>query len=202
MKNKFKVVLAVFLAVCALALTFTGCARQDSDRQDETEMLPERDVPAVPGDDTGITPSPRPRTGDGNILDNDLGINETPRTNNGRSTNGTTPQTSFDKKRADKIVNQLEKLEEIDEVNAVVNGNTAVVVYTPTDAGNASNETDNMIQEKVKDIDNAITKVEVSRSAGAMSKIKELTDSISKSKPVEELNNMFEDLMRTINPQS
>lgn len=213
MKNKFKIILAVFLAASLLTFTFTGCARPDKDQQDQTELFPERDVPGVPGENMGTSPSPSPSLGtrngnkNGNLLNDNLPNNETPQANNGRNETGLDGQTpmqqgSFDKERADKIINQLEKIDGIDEVSAVVNGNTAVVVYTPTDAGNASNETDNMIQEKVKDIDNAITKVEVSRSAGAMSKIKELTDSISKSKPVEELNNMFEDLMRTINPQS
>ena len=211
MKNKFKVILLVFLTVCVLTFTFTGCARPDTDEQNQTETLPERDMPAVPGDDIGRTPTPRTGNRNGNILNNDLdddlNINETPGVNNGRNTNGLdreTPvqQTNFDKERADKITTQLEKVEGVDEVSVVVNGNTAVVVYTPTDPDKASNETDNMVVEKVKDIDNGITKVEVSRSAAAMTKIRKLIDDIGKNKPMEELNDMFEDLMRIINPQS
>ena len=162
-------------------------------------MIWEELLPLEPEIETGIFLN--------NDLDDDLNINETPGVNNGRNTNGLdreTPvqQTNFDKERADKITTQLEKVEGVDEVSVVVNGNTAVVVYTPTDPDKASNETDNMVVEKVKDIDNGITKVEVSRSAAAMTKIRKLIDDIGKNKPMEELNDMFEDLMRIINPQS
>ena len=213
MKNKFKIILAVFLAASLLTFTFTGCARPDKDQQDQTELFPERDVPGVPGENMGTSPSPSPSLGtrngnkNGNLLNDNLPNNETPQANNGRNETGLDGQTpmqqgSFDKERADKIINQLEKIDGIDEVSAVLNGKTDVVVYNPTDPDNTSNEIDTMIAGKVKDVDKSITKVEISHSSSAMTKIKELTDNIRQNKPMEELNDMFQQLMRTINPQS
>jgi gamma-glutamyl phosphate reductase len=58
------------------------------------------------------------------------------------------------------------------------------------------------INSLIKLEDKSITKVEISHSDSAMTKIKELTNNIRENKPVEELNNIFEQLMRTINPRS
>jgi YhcN/YlaJ family sporulation lipoprotein len=210
MKNKFfKVSLAVFLVACTLAITFVGCAQPDKNQQNQTELFPERDVPGVPGENMGTTPRP----GNRNLLNDSLPNNslrseeKTPQANDGRNVTGLDDQTpmqeaSFDKERADKIVNQLNKIEGIDEINAIVNGNTAVVVYTLKNTKNTEDNIDSMIEEKVKNADKSITKVEISHSDSAMTKIKELTNNIRENKPVEELNNIFEQLMRTINPRS
>lgn len=211
MKNKFKVILVVSLAACLLTFAFTGCTQQNAERGEQGEMFPERDVPNAPNDNIGRN-SDNQNSRNNNLLgDNPRDMNDAPLANDQRNATGldqqtpmkdTEQQTGFDKNRTDKIITQLNKVEGISEVNAVVNDNTAIVVYTPRDTNSDLDETDNMVAEKVKDIDNKITKVKVSHSADVMTKVKELTNNIANNKPVEELNNMFEQLMRTINPQS
>lgn len=221
MKNKFKVILTVFLGIAVLAFAFVGCAQPNNEQQgqEQTEMFPERDIPGAPGENMGRT-SDEQELGNRNSLDNNLQgmdrtpqanrtpqVNRTPLSNNQRNGTGLDrqapmQQTGFDKERADKIVNQLNKMEEIGEVNAVVNDDTAIVVYAPKNPNNASNDIDNMVAEKVRSIDNTITKVEVSHSSDVRTKVNELTDNIANDEPMEELNNMFEQLMRTINPRS
>ncbi|MDQ2086837.1 YhcN/YlaJ family sporulation lipoprotein [Herbivorax sp. ANBcel31] len=206
MKNKFKVILATFLGICTLSFAFTGCAQPGTERQEQgqNEISPERNVP---GENIGTRPDAQRPEG-GNLLDDDRqtpGVGVTPqpgeRNMTGLDNQAPEQQTGFDKQRADKIVQQLDDVEGVREINAVVNGNTAIVVYSPNEAEKPSDETDNMIAEKVKDIDDTITKVEVSHSPDAMTQTEDLRNNIDRRRPAEELDDMFERLMRTINPR-
>ncbi|TYQ16227.1 UNVERIFIED_CONTAM: YhcN/YlaJ family sporulation lipoprotein [Acetivibrio alkalicellulosi] len=198
MKNKFKTILAVSLGICIVVFALTGCAQLNRDQQDPG--VPERNVP---GENMGTRPE------GGNLLGGDRdapgqGVSPSPDANRNLTGIGNqTPQaqTGFDRERAERLTEQLDNVEGIREINVIVNDNTAIVVYTPNERDKDSEETDTMIVNRVKEIDNTITRVEVSSSPDIMTRADQLADGVANNRPMQELNNMFDQLLQTITPR-
>ncbi len=115
---------------------------------------------------------------------------------------GTSPQikhqTSFDSQKADNLRARLGEMDGIRQINAVVNGNTALISYGSSNKVNNANATRRMITDKVKQLDSTITNVVASDSADFSTRLKQLMDNINSSKPAEELNSEFNQLAKKI----
>lgn len=138
--------------------------------------------------------SPNSGLNKGNVT----GIGATP----GAGLNGTgqqiRQQVGFDRQKADNIRNRLGNIDGIRQINAVVNGNTALIGYIPSGKAANANTTRNMITDRVKQFDNTITNVIVSDSADFSSRIRRLVDNINSNKPMNDLNNEFNQLIQNI----
>ena len=107
-------------------------------------------------------------------------------------------QTGFDSQKADNLRARLGEINGIRQINAVVNGNTALISYSSSNKTNNANATRRMITDKVKQLDKTITNVVASDSADFSTQLRRLMDNINSSKPMEELNSEFNQLAKKI----
>jgi|AGTN01.3.fsa_nt_gi Sporulation lipoprotein YhcN/YlaJ (Spore_YhcN_YlaJ). len=138
--------------------------------------------------------SPGPLIGRGNRIS----VTPTP----GAGYNGTgrqiQQQTGFDRTKADNLRNRLGSIDGIRQINAIVNGNTALIGYTPSGKASNANSARQMITDRVKQLDNTITNVVVSDSADFSSRISRLVDKINSNKSLDDLTREFNQLMQNI----
>lgn len=128
-----------------------------------------------------------------NANDNNF-INDTSRTDDIAQPMG------FNSKKADNICSQLDKINGVDNVNAVVTGNTALVGYDAANNNSDIGTTKNMISDRVKQMDNTITNVVITDSKDISTRIGNLAGHIKGKKPSAQLNNEFNRIMQSINP--
>ena len=139
----------------------------------------------------------------GNNLYNakNMGANLSPGNNNmgmGRMGQDLQRSSAFDIKKAENIRNQLNDIDGVRELNAVVQGNTALIGYDPDGNATDGNAIKNMIVDRVKQIDNTITDVVVTDSRDFFTQIKQLGEKIKRNMSTDEINNEFNQLMQNI----
>jgi spore cortex protein len=133
------------------------------------------------------------------ITNNSNNINNNAGTNNVKLDN-IAQQMGYNSEKADGICNKLDNIGGIDNVNAVVCGNTALVGYDSANKNADIGATKNMICDRVKQMDNTITNVVVTDSKDLSSRIGNLAGNIKSKKSTTDLNNEFNRIMQSINP--
>lgn len=107
-------------------------------------------------------------------------------------------QSGFDSQRADNVRKQLAGVSGIGNVNAIVNGNTALIGYSPKGNQADTNAARNTITQKIKSADKTITNVVVSDSADFTARITRLANNIKSKRPVSDMNNEFNQIIQSI----
>lgn len=138
--------------------------------------------------------SPGPYMGKGNRIS----VSPSPGTGYNGTGQQIQQQTGFDRTKADNLRSRLGDIDGIRQINAIVNGNTALIGYTPSGKAANANSTRQMITDRVKQLDSTITNVVVSDSADFSSRISRLVNNINNSKPMDDLNREFNQLMQNI----
>ena len=138
--------------------------------------------------------SPSPFIGRGNRIS----VSPTPGVRYNRTGQQVQQQTGFDRVKADNICKQLGDIGGMRQINAVVNGNTALIGCTPSGKASNANTTKQMITDWVKKLDSTITNVVVSDSADMSSRIKRLADNVKSNKPLGDLTSEFNTLIQNV----
>lgn len=204
--SKFRMMAAGLAAACFLT-TMSGCMAANRTPQGTTtpgtltpqglnQNLARGVTPntVIPGTGSNLTTYPGTTTvipGTGSNLTTYPGTTTTP----GRI--NLTPLT-FDIQKADHIVRNIGKVDGIRNIKAVVNGNTALVGYTPSGTMRNTLATKNAIVAKVKSLDRSITNVVVTDSADLTNKITKLSNDIKSNKVGTSLNNTFNQLVKKV----
>jgi spore cortex protein len=111
------------------------------------------------------------------------------------------PQNASDmRQKSTNISNQLNNMAEVDNANTIVTGNTCFVAYSPANGTNDVNATKDMIINKVKQIDPAITNVVVSESMDAMNQVNRLLSDMANNKPMDQINQEVTQLIQKATP--
>lgn len=183
MRRRFSVIIPVLIGVIAVAALFFS------------SNFRVRNTPyRSPG--TGPTAGPNVGINVGPNAPQLRGIVTTPMPNLNR-TQQYRQLSTFDKQRADYIRNQLGSINGIGQVNTIVNGNTALIGYSPKKGMNTQ-ATKDMITSRVKQMNKNITNVVVSDTANFSSEIKQLVDKIKTNMPANDLNDKFNKLIQNI----
>jgi len=129
-----------------------------------------------------------PQTGRDGIMNNN------PQTNQP----GIVGQMNADTKKAENIKAQVKSMNEVKDASVIVIGNTALVGCKLS--GNAGNTADirNKVIQKVKSTDNTITNCTVSESPQILDRINKLGTDITNNKPVNEISEEFNRIIKTI----
>jgi len=102
------------------------------------------------------------------------------------------------KQKADNISAQVAGLKEVEEAHSVVIGNTCLVGYKPSRDSKNTESTRNLITNKVKSLDRTIDNVVVTESGDVIERIKKLSSDIAGNKPMDQINNEFMQLLKSI----
>lgn len=102
--------------------------------------------------------------------------------------------------RSMNIKNQLQGMNEIENVNTLVSGNTCIVSYSPSKNMKDKNATKQMVIDKVKQVDPTITNVIVSESMDVGNDISRIMNDIASGKPVNEVNQEILKLFNKVTP--
>jgi YhcN/YlaJ family sporulation lipoprotein len=105
-----------------------------------------------------------------------------------------------DRQRAEKISSRVKELDEVEDANCLVSGNTIIVGYKPSAGSGDINATKKRIIDAVKQIDQNAGTVAVSESGDIMEKIRNLANEITANKPMSEVNQEIRQLLDKINP--
>jgi Sporulation lipoprotein YhcN/YlaJ (Spore_YhcN_YlaJ). len=105
---------------------------------------------------------------------------------------------NFNMSKARNITNQLGNIVGLNQINTIVNGDTAIIGYSPSPNAVNANNTRNTIINRVKQMDGSIKNVIVSDSADLSNRIRTLVDKINKNHPVTDINNDFNQLMQNL----
>ncbi|MGE4284500.1 MAG: YhcN/YlaJ family sporulation lipoprotein [Clostridia bacterium] len=215
MRKKYHQIIMLLIGLCMLTFFIIGCTRGNRNVQQPNQNNPAGQGQTFPGGNApgtdGIT-----NPGIGNNLGTDINRLNQPedvRFNNMTNTdtdntgigNNQGNQTGFDKKRADNIRNQLSNSIGTAPTNVIVNGNTALIGYTPTDTSRDANAMRDTITNRVKQIDSTITNVVVSDSADMMTRINQLSNDITDgtrnniNNGMNDLNTRFNQLIQGTN---
>lgn len=207
MRSRLFTFIALIVALCVCIIPLTGCAPSGNGNNPYGTQQGQR-APGGPNKDMNPNGGP---TGVG-IRDNTntrLGLNApdnarldstpgTPVPSPGLNRTDTAQPTRFDRQRAEKISNQLRAMRSIRDVNVVVNGNRAVVGYTPLNDNADTNSMNNKITNAVKKVDRTITQVTVSDTPDITRMINQLSNDITNNRPGNELQDSFTKLMQSI----
>lgn len=104
------------------------------------------------------------------------------------------------RQKAENITRGLKNMPGVDEVDAVVVGNTCLVGYKPSKTSKNANTIRNMIIDKVKGMDATIDTVVVNESEDTMKNIKKLSKDIIDNKPANEINAEFQKIIQKLKP--
>lgn len=102
--------------------------------------------------------------------------------------------------KADRIKAQLANMNDIRNANVVVVGNTALVGFNTTTADVDPVRARDMVISKVKQADNSITNVLTTNAQDVLMSIGRLSDDITHNRPVNSIQNDFNQIVRSINP--
>lgn len=114
----------------------------------------------------------------------------------------TQPPQAFDTQKAINIENSLNNMAGVRNARVVVNGNTAIVSYTPVNTATNVNATKSAIVNRVKQVDRSITNCAVSDSPDIGTRVNQLSRDINNTnntRPGQELTDSFNKLMNNIN---
>ena len=196
MFKKIKAVLIVFAGVCILTVMFSACAiggrarlpEQQGGQQQGQNLQQQGQNLKQQGLDMDNTPNTMPKTGQNPGQNEILGGN--PKNNQGANPEAsllnqqtTDRQAAPDSQRAENIKNQLNQMEEVEDVNVVVMGNTALVGCKPSGNAKDVNAVKEKIVNKVKQADKSITNVTVSEKTDIMEMISKLENDIKNNNP-------------------
>ena len=171
----------ILLAITLLSLAlFTACT-SNADTMPQTSPTASSAPSAMPTTqpagtmEPSISMSPSATQGTAGVG----GMDNTPA--NGAMTNGGVNTVEDARRVSDQIADEVEKLSEIDNAEAVVAGNIALVAieYDDQYQGGLTDRLKDMITERVETIDKAITSVHVSDSTEMYATIKELRNSLT-----------------------
>ncbi|MGI6778049.1 MAG: YhcN/YlaJ family sporulation lipoprotein [Acetivibrionales bacterium] len=205
MKRKYHVISTLIVITILCAFVLIGCVGQQN-------ATPQRQQPGTVGPGgqqlgtPGINGQNTDRGNRGDLLDNnpDMSPDMNMDMNGQTQQLGQVPQpgqtnASSNKQKAENISNQLKKMNEVDEVNTVCSGNTAVVAYDPSNTGGDTEKVKNEIINRVKDLEPTITNVVVSESADIMQKVKTLANNMA-NRPMNEIDDEIRKLIQQIQP--
>lgn len=106
--------------------------------------------------------------------------------------------TAFDNQRAQRIVSGLGNVGGVKNARAIVNGNIALISYTPSGASGNMTATKDAITKKVKSLDGSVKNVVVSESSDIAGRMQRLSNDITGNKPADDLNNTFNQLVKMV----
>lgn len=190
--SKFRIMAAGLAAVCFLT-TVSGCAA--------TNRAPQGTTPGGTITRQGTNLSRQltraaypntmaPGTGFGNLT-----------TTQGTTTvpgGMTTQPLGFNVQKADHIVKNMGNINGARDFMVIVNGNTALVGYTPSGTMRNTLATKSAIVKKVKSLDRSITNVVVTESPDIKGRIIRLSNDIKSNKVGSSLNNAFNQLVQKV----
>lgn len=104
----------------------------------------------------------------------------------------------FDTQKADNIMKNLGSVSGCKNPKAVVNGNTALVSYTPSGTAGNTPATKNAIMKKVKSLDRNIANVVVTESPDITGRMNQLMNDIKSNRAGANLNNTFNQLVQKV----
>ncbi|HHW30743.1 MAG TPA: hypothetical protein GXX20_03580 [Clostridiaceae bacterium] len=216
------------LAISLFAILLSGCGAQSGqdrnrmqtpqDNMQGTTNAPgqigmlssERMNDGISGTDQGGTGllgiNPGQNESQGNNLNQNglLGTNKGNRNGNTIGNNGVnganTQGTRIDVDKSRKIETELKKMRGIEDVNVLINGNTALVSCRTSASAGERTAVRNQIVQKVKEIDNSLTDVRVSESPDIMKDMRRLSDDINKNRPMENIIEEFNRMFQGVNP--
>jgi hypothetical protein len=105
---------------------------------------------------------------------------------------------AFNVQKADYIVKNMGKIDGARDTKAIVNGNTALVSYTPSGTMRNTLATKSAIVKKVKSLDRTVTNVIVTESVDIRSGMAKLMNDIKSNKVGSSLNNTFNQLVQKV----
>lgn len=202
MIKKIKAVLIVIVGMCLIIAMLGACAMGSRERspeqpnnqpqgqnlqQQRLKMENMFDTTRQPGQNQMLGANP----------ENNQGVN--PEAN---QQNQLVPgqQMLPDMQKAKNIKNQLNNMSEVENVNVVVVGDTALVGCKPSGNAKDVNALKNKIVNKVKEIDKSIKNVTVSEKADIMDRIKRLENDVENNIPMDKITNEFNRIIREITP--
>lgn len=178
--------ICIFLVV---AIAITGCRPARRPMPQEPQPMPERQE-QMPGEqaddgmlrDTRIPGDDRtaPRNMQPNELEQDLTV------------------------RADRIVNEIVRLEEVRSATVVISENTALVGVTLTGAGEGEMDRDveRKIEETVKETDRNIDRVAVTADPDLFTRIENIAREAGRGRPLSGFGREIEEIFRRITPKA
>ena len=192
MIKKFKMMAAGLAVACCLT-SMAGCVAANRTPQGTTTpgTITRQGTNLSQQLTRGMNPNTMiPGTGFGNLTSNQ-GTTTTPGMIN-------TQPLAFDVKKADNIVKNMGNIDGSRDIRAIVNGNTALVSYTPSGTMRNTLATKSAIVKKVKSIDRTITNVVVTESADIIGRMNRLSNDIKSNKVGSSLNNIFNQLVQKV----
>lgn len=191
MKSKNIVTISLLTVTVLCLFCMIGC-------QGQQDATPQGQQPGVqqPGGQQLGTPgvqAPGMRNQEnGDLLDNNQNMNQPGiQMEQGNMQNN--------EQRARRLETELGKMNEVDKINAVCSGDTAVIAYSPAGASPNMDATKKLIENKVRQIDPTINNVAVSESADIMQKVKKMADDMG-NKPINQIDDEIKQLMNQIRP--
>lgn len=192
--KRLKMMAAVGIVACAVSLG--GCAQQGrymAPGPNDARQTPGLTAPAPqlqnvnPGDRNNVLP----RDNRANLLGGNM--NTSPQAITPMSQNA-------DPQKAKAIESQLQKMPQVNNANCVVNGDTAVVGYTPSGNGKDVNATKNAIIDQVKKLYPDVKNVSVSEDVNIINQIRRMADDITNNRTLDQVGRDIQDLAKRINP--
>ncbi|MCX7923082.1 MAG: YhcN/YlaJ family sporulation lipoprotein [Clostridia bacterium] len=215
MRRRFPVVFLLILGIGLLSILFLNNNNINRNAQRLGQNGTTQNGRNLAGENIqGVNPGTDPNGGNmlGGNRDSGSGINPpdagninatpNPGNNNGTNRDGQQIQNQmgFEGQKAGNIRDRIGNIDGASRINAVVNGNTALVGYTPTNNAKDANSIRNDITNRIKQIDNSITNVLVSDRNDISSGIERLANNIRNNGAAQELNNDFNKLVQSIRP--
>lgn len=105
-----------------------------------------------------------------------------------------------DGQKAKNIETMLKSMNEIQDANAVVAGNTCIVGVNSKNNATNTDALKNMIIERIKASDPSITNVIVSQTGDVIEKIRQISSDIANNRPMDKINNDIAQLIRQAMP--
>lgn len=193
MKKSFSQIIVIFVIASLCVVGMIGCAGQqgvDPQAQQPGAQQPGGEQLRAPGTEGQFMG----RDNRGDILDNNQNMNRTtPRLG----------QTGVvdNRQKTDNINNQLMRMNEIDDVSTVCSRDTAIIAYNPSNVAGDKDALDNMIVNRVRNMDPTLRNVVVTRSTDMKQRVEQLAnDMVRNNRPANEIENEVRQLIQQINP--
>jgi YhcN/YlaJ family sporulation lipoprotein len=195
-----KVEITLLTGICMISAMMSACTTNGRTVNPARNMQISGTNSVTPAPYTGQRLSINPRTNNSRIIATpDTSLSATPGIINSDMqlpANNNKDNTQ----RAVEIKNRLAAMGELNKVNVFVIGNAALVGYSPSSPSSDIGAVKNMIINKVKETDRGITNVTVSESADVMSRINSLTNDMTNKRPMTEITNDFNNIIKSIAP--
>lgn len=106
----------------------------------------------------------------------------------------------FDMQRANNIAARIGSIQGVGSLNVIVNGNTALVGYSPSGTPGDANAAKVAIANRIRQVDKSITNIMVTDSANAVGKINQLSNDIKSGRGGADLNSRFNQIIQGLKP--